>query len=212
MEWLAVPTVRIIQYSHLMNAGGTKVPFEGQRILPAAKSMKQFEAIIEGPYTYGVMLETHIAQLQSVMDEARRYDKKILLHADLVQGLKNDEYAAEYLCQHIRPAGLISTRASVIQIRRTRRHHSHSACVSAGYPCTGEDLLLAKTQPDYIEVLLGVIPHIIAEVSVRTGIPIIAGGLIRSPEEVELALGVGATAVTTSNAELIRHFEKSLTN
>lgn len=52
------------------------MPFEGQRMLPAAKSMKQFEAMIEGPYTYGVMLETHIAQLMSVMDEARRYDKK----------------------------------------------------------------------------------------------------------------------------------------
>ena len=59
------------------------MPFEGQRILPAAKNMKQFEAMIEGPYTYGVMLETHIAQLLSVVDEARRYDKKILLHADL---------------------------------------------------------------------------------------------------------------------------------
>nr|WP_272907702.1 glycerol-3-phosphate responsive antiterminator [Paenibacillus xylanexedens] len=196
-----------------MNAGGTKVPFEGQRILPAAKSMKQFEAMIEGPYTYGVMLETHIAQLQSVMDEARRYDKKILLHADLVQGLKNDEYAAEYLCQHIRPAGLISTRASIIQkakqkgitaIQRIFLLDTHA--LEKSY------LLLAKTQPDYIEVLPGVIPHIIAEVSVRTGIPIIAGGLIRSPEEVELALGVGATAVTTSNADLIRHFEKSLTS
>ena len=62
--------------------------FEGQRILPAAKSMKQFEAMIEGPYRYGVMLETHIAQLQSMMEQARRYESKILLHADLVQGLK----------------------------------------------------------------------------------------------------------------------------
>ena len=97
------------------------------------------------------MLETHIAQLQSVMDEARRYDKKILLHADLVQGLKNDEYAAEYLCQHIRPAGLISTRASVIQkakqkgitaIQRIFLLDTHA--LEKSY------LLLAKTQPDNV--------------------------------------------------------------
>lgn len=91
-------------------------------------------------------------------------------------GFKNDEYAAEYLCQHIRPAGLISTRASVIQkakqkgitaIQRIFLLDTHA--LEKSY------LLLAKTQPDYIEVLPGVIPHIIAEVSVRTGIPIIAG-------------------------------------
>ena len=71
--------------------------------------------------------------------------------------------------------------------------------------------LLTKTQPDYIEVLPGVIPHIITEVAERTGIPIIAGGLIRSAQEVELALQAGATAVTTSNFDLIRHFGESLT-
>lgn len=188
------------------------VAFDGQRILPAAKSMKQFEAMIEGPYTYGVMLETHIAQLQSMMEQTRRYGKKILLHADLVQGLKNDEYAAEYLCQHIRPAGLISTRASIIQkakqkgitaIQRVFLLDTHA--LEKSYQ------LVVKTQPDYIEVLPGVIPHIIAEVSERTGIPIIAGGLIRTPEEVELALGVGAAAVTTSNDDLIKYFKRSLT-
>ena len=51
------------------------VPFDGQSMLPAAKSMKQFEAIIDGPYTYGVLLDTHIAQLNSLLDEARRRSK-----------------------------------------------------------------------------------------------------------------------------------------
>jgi glycerol uptake operon antiterminator len=49
-------------------------------------------------------------------------------------------------------------------------------------------------------------PHIIKEVRERSGIPIFAGGLIRSVSEVELALEAGATAVTTSNKELWDHF------
>lgn len=209
---LAVHTIRTIQYRHLIYAGGTKVPFEGQYVLPAAKSMKQFEAMIEGPYTYGVMLDTHIAQLHSLLEEARRRGKKIVLHADLVQGLKNDEYAAEYLCQHIRPAGLISTRASVIQKAKQKGITAIQRVFLLDTNALEKSyLLLSKTQPDYIEVLPGVIPHIIAEVSIRTGIPIIAGGLIRSTEEVELALEAGATAVTTSNADLIRHYKKSHT-
>ncbi|WP_145044633.1 MULTISPECIES: glycerol-3-phosphate responsive antiterminator [Paenibacillus] len=188
------------------------MPFQGQRILPAAKSMKQFEAMIEGPYRYGVMLDTHIAQLQSLLDEARRRDKQILLHADLIQGLKNDEYAAEYLCQHIRPAGLISTRASVIQKAKQKGITAIQRIFLLDTNALQKSYhLLTKTQPDFIEVLPGIIPHIITEVSERTGIPIIAGGLIRSANEVELALQAGATAVTTSNTDLIRHFGESLT-
>ncbi|WP_343226065.1 glycerol-3-phosphate responsive antiterminator [Paenibacillus sp. ACRRY] len=188
------------------------MPFEGQSMLPAAKSMKQFEAIIDGPYTYGVLLDTHIAQLESLLDEARRRSKKILLHADLVQGLKNDEYAAEYLCQHIRPAGLISTRATVIQKAKQKGITAIQRVFLLDTNALEKSYqLLAKTQPDYIEVLPGVIPHIITEVAERTGIPIIAGGLIRSAKEVELALQAGATAVTTSNFDLIRHFGESLT-
>jgi glycerol uptake operon antiterminator len=66
--------------------------------------------------------------------------------------------------------------------------------------------LLERTRPDFIEVLPGIMPHIIKEVRERSGIPIFAGGLIRSVSEVELALEAGATAVTTSNKELWDHF------
>ena len=68
--------------------------------------------------------------------------------------------------------------------------------------------LLERTQPDYIEVLPGVIPHIIKEVKERSGIPIFAGGLIRSVSDVEQALGAGATAVTTSNTELWQQYHQ----
>ncbi|MGN7308971.1 glycerol-3-phosphate responsive antiterminator, partial [Bacillus subtilis] len=173
---------------------------------------KQFEAILDSDYKFGVFLDTHVAQLRNLYQMARGREKNMLLHADLVQGLKNDEYAAEYLCQHIRPAGLISTRASVIQKAKQKGITAiQRIFLLDTYALEKSYLLLSKTQPDYIEVLPGVISHIIAEVSIRTGIPIIAGGLIRSPEEVELALEAGATAVTTSNVDLIRHYKKSHT-
>ncbi|MNY79153.1 Glycerol-3-phosphate responsive antiterminator [compost metagenome] len=52
----------------------------------------------------------------------------------------------------------------------------------------------------------GVMPHIIQEVLEKTGIPIFAGGLIRSVEDVENALRAGATAVTTSHKDLWKHY------
>ncbi|PNQ87448.1 glycerol-3-phosphate responsive antiterminator [Paenibacillus polymyxa] len=185
------------------------MPFQEQRILPAAKHMKQLEDILDSSYEYAVFLDTHVAQLRNLYQMARSRNKQMLLHADLVQGLKNDEYAAEYLCQEIKPFGIISTRSGVIATAKKkgilavqRVFLLDTIALEKSYA------LVEKTRPDYIEVLPGVVPPMIAEVSERTGIPILAGGLIRTPEDVEAALAAGATAVTTSNKQLFEHYKR----
>jgi glycerol uptake operon antiterminator len=185
------------------------MPFHNQSILPAIRKMKDLEKLMASSYAYIVLLDSHIGQIKSIVDLAKSSGKNILLHVDLVEGLKNDEYAAEYLCQHIRPAGLISTRASVITKTKQngllaiqRLFLLDSSALEKSY------VLLERTQPDYIEVLPGVMPHMIKEVKERTGIPIFAGGLIRAVSDVENALEAGATAVTTSHAELWKHYAR----
>ena len=183
--------------------------YEGQAILPAAKNMKQFEQLLASSYQYGVFLDTHIAQLKSIYRMAGSHNKKMFLHADLVHGLKNDEYAAEYLCQEIKPFGIISTRGNVIMKAKQkgvlaiqRIFMLDTIALEKSYA------LLEKTQPDYIEVLPGVVPHMIREVVERAGIPVFAGGLIRTVEDVENALAAGATAVTTSNSYLFSQYQR----
>lgn len=181
---------------------------QDQSILPAIRKMKDLEKLMKSSYTYIVLLDSHIGQLKSIVDLGRAHGKQLLLHADLIEGLKNDEFAAEFLCQSIRPAGIISTRGNVITKTRQngliaiqRLFLLDSSALDKSYT------LLERTQPDYIEVMPGVIPHIIKEVKERSGIPIFAGGLIRSVDDVEQALAAGATAVTTSNHELWQHYD-----
>ena len=45
-------------------------------------------------------------------------------------------------------------------------------------------------------------PRVIAQVSRHTNVPIIAGGLIQTPLDVEKILASGAIAVSTSRSEL----------
>ncbi|KIL42284.1 glycerol-3-phosphate responsive antiterminator GlpP [Gordoniibacillus kamchatkensis] len=183
--------------------------FHNQPILPAVRRMKDLEQLMALDYEYIILLDTHLGQIKPVADMAAANRKKLLLHADLIEGLKNDEYAAEYLCQQIRPAGLLSTRAGVITKTKQngllaiqRLFLLDTNAVEKSYS------LIERTQPDYIEVMPGVLPHMIAEVHGRTGIPVFAGGLIRTVEDVERALEAGASAVTTSQASLWRHFAK----
>lgn len=64
------------------------------------------------------MLDVHLAQLQNIVKLAKSHQKKVLVHADLIQGLKNDKHSAEFLCQSIKPDGIISTRAEVLKVAK----------------------------------------------------------------------------------------------
>ncbi|MFE8702007.1 glycerol-3-phosphate responsive antiterminator [Cytobacillus sp. FJAT-54145] len=174
-----------------------------QKILPASASMKEFERFLNSPYEIGVFLDLHIAQLKNVNQMAQSYGKKMIYHVDLIHGIKNDDYATEYMCQEFKPYGLISTKSNVIlkakqkgviAIQRMFLIDSHA--LEKSYK------LVERTKPDYIEVLPGAMPWMIKEVKERLNTPIFAGGLIREEDEVHNALKAGATAITTSKTEL----------
>ncbi|MBN1044672.1 glycerol-3-phosphate responsive antiterminator, partial [Clostridium botulinum] len=55
---------------------------------------------------------------------------------------------------------------------------------------------------DALEVLPGVIPKVIEIISKKSNIPVVAGGLIETKEDVMLALRSGATCVSTTRNEI----------
>ncbi|XJZ28314.1 glycerol-3-phosphate responsive antiterminator [Bacillota bacterium Lsc_1132] len=179
-----------------------------QKILPASANMKEFERFLKSSYEIGIFLDMHIAQLKHINQLAKQNGKKMIYHVDLIHGIKNDEYATEYICQEYKPYGLISTKSSVIlkakqkgvlAVQRIFMLDSHA--LEKSYK------LVEKTQPDYIEVLPGAMTWMIKEVKERLATPVFAGGLIRTAEEVENALNAGAEAITTSKRELWDRFE-----
>ena len=56
---------------------------------------------------------------------------------------------------------------------------------------------------DAIEILPGIMPKIIKRFAGLTDKPIIAGGLISDQDDAQSALNAGASAVSTTNLELI---------
>lgn len=171
--------------------------------------MKEFELFLKSPYEIGVMLEVHIAQLKNISQMAKQKGKQVIYHMDMIHGIKNDDYATEYICQEYKPFGIISTKSNVIlkakqkgvlAVQRVFLLDSHA--LEKSYR------LVEKTKPDYIEVLPGAMPWMIKEVKERLNTPIFAGGLIRTRKEVENALEAGATAITTSKIELWQNWLK----
>ena len=61
---------------------------------------------------------------------------------------------------------------------------------------------LARSNPDIVEVLPGVILPSIAGMIPRFAVPVLAGGFVRTPADVRAVLAAGAVGVTTSSAAL----------
>ncbi|MGD6818987.1 glycerol-3-phosphate responsive antiterminator [Metabacillus sp. 84] len=177
--------------------------FEGQEILPALRNMKQFDQFLSSDYHYGVLLDTHLGQLKGIIKASDQAGKKLLVHVDLIQGLKHDVYAAEFISQEIKPAGLISTRSTVIGKAKERKMIAIQRLFMLDTSALSKSLeLIKKNRPDYIEVLPGVVPNLIKEIRKETDIPILAGGFVKTNEEVQAALLAGASAVTSSETAL----------
>ncbi|AOY06534.1 Glycerol uptake operon antiterminator regulatory protein [Bacillus subtilis E1] len=186
--------------------------FHNQPILPAIRNMKQFDEFLSSSFSYGVILDIHLGQLKGVIKEAQKHGKNMMVHVDLIQGIKHDEYGAEFICQDIKPAGIISTRSNVIAKAKQKKIYAIQRLFLLDTSAMEKSMeFIGKHKPDFIEVLPGIVPSLIQEIKEKTGIPIFAGGFIRTEEDVEQALKAGAVAVTTSNTKLWKKYENFLT-
>ncbi len=172
-------------------------------VLPAVRSMKDFESVLRSHHENIIFLECRLSQISSLVKYTKQQNKKVFMHVDLIQGLKVDEYGLEYLINDLKVDGIISTRGNVITTAKKHNVIGIQRLFALDSHAINHNLKICKRiKPDYIEVLPGIIPNILKEIHEETGIPVIAGGLIRTKEDVSHALNGGATAITTSNKDL----------
>ena len=61
---------------------------------------------------------------------------------------------------------------------------------------------LTSSRPDCTEILSGLMPRVISDVSAMTDTPIIAGGLIKDKKDAIAALAAGAVAISISDSSI----------
>ncbi|RDW16546.1 glycerol-3-phosphate responsive antiterminator GlpP [Oceanobacillus arenosus] len=172
-------------------------------VIPAIRSMKNFDRALETKHETIIFLETRLGQLKSMVDYAKRANKKVLIHFDLIQGLKADEYGMEFLIHEIKPDGILSTRANVISLAKKHKLLAIQRMFLLDSLALDHNLkLIERSRPDCIEVLPGLMPSMIEQIYENTKLPLIAGGLITTEEDVRNALDAGAIAISTSKKDL----------
>ena len=140
-----------------------------------------------------------VLNVGDLVARVRAAGKLAIVHIDLVDGLSQREIAVDGLVRLCRPDGIISTKPTLV---RRARHLGlltiQRAFILDSMALSSLPAQLAVGKPDFVEILPGIMPRIITEVSQGTHIPVIAGGLIKYKEEVLGAIRAGAVAVSTT--------------
>ena len=140
--------------------------------------------------------------LQSLPSIASRIKKANILpfiHIDFIDGLSAKEAAVDFIKYYTCAAGIVTTKNA--QIKRARTLELYCIQRFFVFDAISQNNIrtqIAACSADAIEILPGVIPSVIRDLSSDCRLPFITGGFINSQKEVETALHCGASNITTS--------------
>lgn len=168
-------------------------------IIAAVKEDTELKKALDSDCQVIFLLYGTILNVGSLVEQVHSRNKLCFVHIDLIEGLSSREIAVDALVKLSDPDGIISTKTPLIR----RAQQLGLLAIQRVFLLDSLSLrsLLAQLDtnlPDFIEVLPGIIPSVIQEITEKTAIPLIAGGLIRSKQEVIQALQAGVVAVSTS--------------
>ena len=173
-------------------------------IIPAARSMEVFKAALTHTVVPSVvLLFGDINSLPVLISLAKEHKKRIILHLDLFDGIGKDQAGIKFLAR-MGITAVITTKTHLCKFARDegmiviqRLFLMDSDSLRTGLK------LVRNFKPDVIEILPGSVPASVVQELIReTGLPILAGGLIRTQEDVDHAVERGISAVSTSRQDL----------
>lgn len=167
----------------------------------AAISDDKWDAAIASPAQVLFYLSADIMTVRQRIEQAHQAEKIVFIHVDLAEGIGKDRAAIRFLAQ-CGTDGVISTRAQLIRYAKEQQLltvQRFFTLDSKGMDSIDE--MLRSTGPNMMELMPGVICKTVQRFS-RGHIPVIAGGLVQTKQEVMDALNSGAAAVSTGQKEL----------
>lgn len=147
------------------------------------------------------LFKSNIMTLGDRITEAHSKNKKLLVHADLIEGIAKDKAGLEYI-KALGVDGIITTRNQLIRFAKELGLFTVQRLFiidSLSVKTIQDSVDFAK--PDIIELMPALVPKIIKQF-VAGNIPVIAGGLVSTKEEVLEVLSYGVISVSTSESTL----------
>lgn len=184
--------------------GICEILFKDSVVIPSVRNVDDFKFALSHTQSGSIiLLFGDIIILPSILQEAKKYNKRVLVHLDLIGGIGKDRSGIRYLAR-LGVNSAITTKPQLVKFAREegmiviqRLFVMDSEALKSGIN------LLKSCNPDAVEVLPASIPKtIIDELVKEIGLPVLAGGLMHTMEDIKAALNNGVQVVSTSKKEL----------
>jgi glycerol uptake operon antiterminator len=173
------------------------------QIIAAVQSEHDLEEANNSKSNIIFLLTGTIMNLREIVAKAKNSNKHVFLHMDFLEGIASDKVGVHYVAHEIKPTGIISTRTHLVRTAKDvglmaiqRIFLIDRNAIDKGVKA------IEQSQPDAVELMPGLMPRVISEMTGLTPLPIIAGGLIQNKYEVSKALEAGALAVSVGSKDL----------
>ncbi|MFY0762474.1 glycerol-3-phosphate responsive antiterminator [Metabacillus dongyingensis] len=177
--------------------------FKFNPIVAAVRDVKQIEDASESNVQVIFLMTGDIFNIKHCVDTAKQHNKSIFLHVDLMKGIAKDKEGIKYLAREIKPDGIITTKSNLIKLAKKEELIAiqHLFFLDTHAYTSGVRNIM-ETKPDAIEIMPGLMPRVIKDLSKVCPYPIISAGLIKSHEEILEGLEAGSNAVAVGASEL----------
>ena len=172
-------------------------------VIAAVREERSLRAAVDSAAVVVFLLSTTVLNVKQLVQEARQNGRSVFVHLDLMEGLTKDHFGLRWLAETAGPTGIISTRSAALTAARglglatvQRFFLLDSQSIHTGLD------MAHNVKPDVIEVLPGLLPEVVRDVTRQVSQPVIAGGMITSEDQCRRALQAGARGVSTSNPKL----------
>ncbi len=172
-------------------------------IIAAVKDFEGIQQCLKSDVKIVFVLFGNMCNIGEIVKQIKQADKMALVHIDLIEGLSSHERAVDYISKNTEADGIISTRVNMInRAKELSLYTIFRIFVLDSRAFQSIEKQKKQIKADFIEILPGVMPKIIAKIHELSSQAVIAGGLINDREDVIDALNAGAISVSTTNQEL----------
>lgn len=177
------------------------------RVIAAVRSVDDLSGLRESPVGVVFILNCTIFQLRAVVETCRRWGRYAFAHLDLVDGVGKDAAGVELLGREVGVHGIITTRSALIrEARRVGLVAIQRVFLLDSASLATAVSVVRSTQPDAVEMMPALaVPAIAQRIPFPDLPPVIAGGLVQSPDELRYVLSSPVVAVSTSAPALWRY-------
>lgn len=176
---------------------------EASPIIAAVRTPEALKRACQTDVGIVFILHATLSDLAQQVHFVKDAGKSVFIHADLVEGLSADAAAVRYLRDVTVADGLISTRSSVIRAAKECGFLTvQRFFVVDSQALEAIERTVSQTHPDCIELMPGILPTVVSRLHAKLPMPVIAGGLVETKEQVISLLSAGASGISTGREEL----------